>query len=79
MRRLKEMQESGVTIFFVSHDLASVRALCSRAILMHAGHAVADGKPTTVLNHYQKIIRARETAFDRAELTDTANPKPSWN
>ena len=65
MRRLKEMQESGVTIFFVSHDLASVRALCSRAILMHAGHAVADGKPTKVLNHYQKIIMARETAFDR--------------
>jgi homopolymeric O-antigen transport system ATP-binding protein len=75
MRRLKEMQESGVTIFFVSHDLASVRALCSRAILMHAGHAVADGKPTTVLNHYQKIIMARETAFDREELTDTANPE----
>ena len=75
MRRLKEMQESGVTIFFVSHDLASVRALCSRAILMHAGHAVADGKPATVLNHYQKIIMARETAFDREELTETANPE----
>ncbi len=73
MRRLKEMQESGVTIFFVSHDLASVRALCSRAILMHAGHAVADGKPTTVLNHYQKIIMAREDAYDRHELTDTLN------
>jgi hypothetical protein len=75
MRRLKEMQESGVTIFFVSHDLASVRALCSRAILMHAGHAVADGKPATVLNHYQKIIMARETAFDREELTETASPE----
>ncbi len=75
MRRLKEMQESGVTIFFVSHDLASVRALCSRAILMHAGRAVADGKPTTVLNHYQKIIMAREDAYDRQELTETSNPE----
>ncbi|MGI8917064.1 MAG: ABC transporter ATP-binding protein [Pyrinomonadaceae bacterium] len=75
MRRLKEMQESGVTIFFVSHDLASVRALCSRAILMHAGRAVADGKPATVLNHYQKIIMAREDAYDRQELTETSNPE----
>lgn len=75
MRRLKEMQESGVTIFFVSHDLASVRALCSRAILMHAGRAVADGRPTTVLNHYQKIIMAREDAYDRQELTETSNPE----
>jgi len=37
MRRLKEMQESGVTIFFVSHDPGAVRALCARAILLNAG------------------------------------------
>ena len=79
MRRLKEMQESGVTIFFVSHDLASVRALCSRAILMHAGRAVADGKPTTVLNHYQKIIMAREDAYDRQELTEASSPEQDLN
>jgi homopolymeric O-antigen transport system ATP-binding protein len=65
MRRLKEMQEDGVTIFFVSHDLASIRALCSRAILLHAGQAVADGRPTNVLTHYQKIIMARENAYDQ--------------
>lgn len=73
MRRLKEMQESGVTIFFVSHDLGSVRALCSRAILLHGGRAVADGKPTTVLNHYQKIIMAREDAFDREQAESEAS------
>jgi len=65
MRRLKEMQEDGVTIFFVSHDLASIRALCSRAILLHSGQAVADGRPTNVLTHYQKIIMARENAYDQ--------------
>ena len=80
MRRLKEMQESGVTIFFVSHDLASVRALCSRAILLHGGHAVADDRPTTVLNQYQKIIMAREKAYDRQEaLAETPNPENSIN
>lgn len=78
MRRLKEMQESGVTIFFVSHDLGSVRALCSRAILLHGGRAVADGKPTTVLNHYQKIIMAREDAFEREEaLAEATDPQQS--
>lgn len=76
MRRLKEMQESGVTIFFVSHDLASIRALCSRAILLHGGHAVADGRPTAVLNHYQKIIMARENAYDQQQaLTEPPNPE----
>jgi lipopolysaccharide transport system ATP-binding protein len=64
MRRLKEMQESGVTIFFVSHDPNAIRALCSRAILLNNGQIHADGKPSDVLNRYQKIIMAREEAFD---------------
>ena len=68
MRRLKEMQESGVTIFFVSHDSSAVRALCSRAILLNAGRVHADGKPADVLNRYQKIIMAREQAYDAAPV-----------
>ncbi len=64
MRRLKEMQESGVTIFFVSHDPSAVRALCSRAILLNGGSILGDGKPADVLNRYQKIIMAREEAYD---------------
>lgn len=68
MRRLKEMQESGVTIFFVSHDPSAVRSLCSRAILLNAGQVVADGKPADVLNRYQKLIMAREEAYEAAPV-----------
>jgi ABC-type polysaccharide/polyol phosphate transport system ATPase subunit len=64
LRRLKDLQESGTTVLFVSHDLAAVRALCSRAILLSAGRIVSDGRPTDVLNDYQKIIMARERAFE---------------
>ncbi|MFN2494055.1 MAG: ABC transporter ATP-binding protein [Pyrinomonadaceae bacterium] len=63
MRRIKEMQESGVTVFFVSHDPAAVRALCSRAILLNGGQIEADGAPMDVLNRYQKIIMSREEAY----------------
>ena len=64
LRRIKELQERGRTILFVSHDAAAVRALCSRAILLNAGRVVTDGKPADVLNRYQKIIMAREEAYD---------------
>jgi ABC-type polysaccharide/polyol phosphate transport system ATPase subunit len=63
-RRLKEMQESGVTILFVSHDPGAIRALCSRAILLNGGRIEADGKPADALNRYQKLIMAREEAYD---------------
>ncbi len=68
LRRINELQECGCTILFVSHDLAAVRALCSRAILLNAGRIVADGKPADVLNRYQKLIMAREEAYEAERL-----------
>jgi ABC-type molybdate transport system ATPase subunit len=64
MRRIREMQESGMTILLVSHDPHAVRALCSRALLLNAGRMEALGKPADVLNRYQKLIMARETAYE---------------
>jgi ABC-type polysaccharide/polyol phosphate transport system ATPase subunit len=67
MRRIREMQESGMTILFVSHDPSAIRALCSRAVLLHAGFVEAIGKPTDVLNRYQKLIMAREDAYEAGQ------------
>ena len=78
LRRIKELHERGTTVLFVSHDAAAVRALCSRAILMKAGRIVVDGKPTDVLNRYQKIIMEREEAYRTesatAKQTSVVNP-----
>jgi ABC-type polysaccharide/polyol phosphate transport system ATPase subunit len=67
MRRIREMQESGMTILLVSHDPSAIRALCSRALLLHAGRMEAIGKPTDVLNRYQKLIMAREDAYEAGQ------------
>ncbi len=64
MRRIREMQERGTTILFVSHDPAAIRHLCSRAILLNNGHLIADGKTVDVLNRYQRIIMAREENYE---------------
>ena len=79
MRRIKELKESGVTIFFVSHDPAAIRYLCSRAILLNGGQMVADGKPVDVLNRYQKLIMEREEAFEaeQSAVTDNGMENPS--
>ncbi len=63
LRRIKEIQESGATILFVSHDPHAIRALCSRAILLNGGHKEADGVPSDVLNRYQKLIMSSEAAY----------------
>lgn len=73
LRRIKELQEHGSTVLFVSHDASAVRALCTRAILLNAGRIIADGKPADVLNRYQKIIMEREEAYE-AETSASASP-----
>lgn len=46
LRRL--LDDTGISMLFVSHDLAVVRCLCPRALVMHAGRIVEEG-PTATL------------------------------
>jgi homopolymeric O-antigen transport system ATP-binding protein len=74
MRRIKEMQENGTTILFVSHDPSAVRALCNRAILLNQGQKIAEGTPSDVLNRYQKIIMARQQAYEASSSKTVDQP-----
>lgn len=74
MRRIRELQEHGTTILLVSHDPNAIRALCSKALLLHNGTMEALDKPNEVLNRYQKLIMARETAYEESRpKTETAD------
>lgn len=43
LERIGRLQQQGVTIIFVSHDLKAVQNLCTRAILLDHGTVQADG------------------------------------
>jgi len=45
------------TIIYVSHSAASVRELCTRALLLHEGTLVADGPPDQVLAEYSELLQ----------------------
>jgi lipopolysaccharide transport system ATP-binding protein len=68
LRRIREMQETGATILFVSHDSHAIRALCTRALLLNGGRMEADDVPTKVLNRYQRLIMSREAAYEASEV-----------
>ncbi|HMH50497.1 MAG TPA: ABC transporter ATP-binding protein [Candidatus Acidoferrum sp.] len=61
IRRIKELQEQGKTIVFVSHDIGTVQALCSEVLFMHAGEVRAFGDPADVANLYHAHIASLET------------------
>jgi lipopolysaccharide transport system ATP-binding protein len=58
----------GRTVLFVSHNMGAVVSLCSRALLLDAGHLVLDGDPITVAARYQATLAAAPT-----ETTDLAS------
>jgi homopolymeric O-antigen transport system ATP-binding protein len=56
--RMGEIANSGRTILFVSHNLASVSALCSRGLLLDGGRVVRDGAVDEVIDHYVSTVQA---------------------
>jgi lipopolysaccharide transport system ATP-binding protein len=51
-RRLKELRDNGTTLLFVSHDMAIVRNLCTRAIYLKKGKLLAEGETKAVIREY---------------------------
>jgi lipopolysaccharide transport system ATP-binding protein len=65
MRQLTE--ESGATVLFVSHDLASVQRLCTRALWLDRGRLLLDGDTLTVSKAYAAAVREQEEVRLRAK------------
>jgi lipopolysaccharide transport system ATP-binding protein len=60
--RIKHFREEGTTLLFVSHDKASVIALCDRAVLIDKGTLIKDSDPQEVMDYYNAMIAEKENA-----------------
>ena len=54
-RRLRQLIERGVSLLFVSHDIGTVRSVCSRALWLKNGRAEMWGEAKTVAKEYEKF------------------------
>ncbi|MBU0673200.1 MAG: ABC transporter ATP-binding protein [Proteobacteria bacterium] len=72
MSKIREIQQKGKTIFFVSHDIGAVQKLCTKAILLEQGRIVCMGDPDEVIQEYYKIIWNAEDKY-----SEPHQPSPS--
>lgn len=56
MAKIRDFQDTGGTILFVSHDVGSISRLCSEALWINQGLIVDSGKPPEVCKHYQAWV-----------------------
>jgi lipopolysaccharide transport system ATP-binding protein len=52
IEKMQDVGRAGRTILFVSHNMAAVNRLCSRAILLNHGRMIATGTPHEVISRY---------------------------
>jgi len=71
LKAMDELSGGGRTVLFVSHNMAAVENLCSRAILLERGSVVKDGPAKDIISYYMSsFIRSGGQGFDLSAVTD---------
>ena len=60
LERIAEMKKTGITICYVSHDLGTVRKLCSQAVWIEDGLVQAAGDVANTISSYLRHMASRE-------------------
>jgi len=67
--KMKEVSEGGRTVLFVSHNMAAIRQLCGKGILLDKGRVVKEGKVTDVIDTYLSEYQSRNASVDLTEYS----------
>ncbi|WP_266158353.1 ABC transporter ATP-binding protein [Dyella silvatica] len=75
MVKLKQMQERGTTILFVSHDANAVTSLCQRAIYLRQGKMLAMGAASEITAQYIRDVQEASNRTIQSAATDAPPPE----
>jgi lipopolysaccharide transport system ATP-binding protein len=57
--KMGEVSRSGRTVLFVSHNMAAIENLCTRAVILHEGKLQFDGTTKDGIQHYLNSLSTR--------------------
>ena len=76
LSKMRDVSSSGRTVFFVSHNMAAVEALCNRCLFVKEGRVVDDGSPHELIARYLAAETAPENAV--RDLSTHPNRPGNW-
>jgi len=74
--KMEEVSKGGRTILFVSHNMAAVQALCSRALVLSEGRILKDGNTEKAISLYMGAISHLEAETDLLERKERQGEGP---
>lgn len=76
MSKIKSLQQKGVSILLVSHDISAIKAHCSSAVMLEQGQVYAAGDPDEVcVTFFHRVIETDQRAT--IEATQPASEQHS--
>ena len=79
--KMGDISRTGRTVLFVSHNMAAVKVLCRRAILLNSGVIASSGDVADVIEHYSLSVAPGASATewpDRASAPGNENIRLSY-
>ena len=67
--KMEDVAYQGRTVLFVSHAMATIQNLCSRAVLLYGGTLRADGPTEPVIQRYLEMVQG-DTVLSLGDRTD---------
>ncbi len=71
MTAINRIKENGTTVLFVSHDIGTVKSLCSRCVYLDSGNVKAIGKASEIAEQYIRDMREGANADVEKESLST--------
>lgn len=65
--KMEDVAKSGRTILFVSHNLAAIKQLCTKCVLLEKGKVAMIGKPQEVIQKYLTEVSSSIGTFTQEE------------
>jgi len=65
LERIGEIQESGRTIIFVTHNVEITKEICSYVVMLDHGQILKEGHPREVVNYYHQMMESVEEGGER--------------
>ena len=76
LNRMEQMRRNGVTMILVSHNLAEVRNLCEKTVLMFKGQKAMEGPTQKVIEKYHQVMGERIAVEQDREVENNPVVKP---
>jgi lipopolysaccharide transport system ATP-binding protein len=79
LRKINELSDGGVTLLFVSHDIESIRKICSRAVYLRQGSMMGLGLAKDICMNYERDMFgvSQKISATPDNATDLLSTQPS--